>query len=98
MIMADCWINCFSLSRLPDINVPLTFITCTDRHGIVELTNLSFKSFELEFGLKAPDVSVIYLALVFDIFDILQIHLNQLNSLTHWFAHGDYAISCLVQA
>ena len=38
------------------------------------------------------------LALIFHILDLLQVDLNQLNSLTHWFAHGNNVVPFLVQA
>ena len=65
---------------------------------MVQMDYLQFKRIELEIGLEGHDVSVKDLALLFNIFDLLQVYLNQLNSLTHWFAHGDYVVPRLVQA
>ena len=90
--------NCLFLHWLPYINVLLAFITCTNCHGIVELKYLSFKPCELKFGLETLYISVIKLALVFDIINALQVHLNQLNSFTQWFAYGDDTVPWFVQA
>ena len=97
MIMADLFINYIPHLRLSDIYVLLARFGSANSHGIIQLLFFQFKRLELEIGLEGPDVSVIDLALVFYILDLLQVDRHQLNSLTHWFAHGDNVAPCLVQ-
>ena len=98
VIMADLWKYCFPLLRLSNKFVLPTFLVSTNSYGMSQMVSLPFNAFEMKPLLELLDLIVVCLALGSGFFDLLWVSIDKVNSFSHWFAHGDNEVPCLVHA
>ena len=98
VIMADLWKYCFLLLRLSNKFVLPAILVSTNSYGMRQMVSLPFKAFEIKPLLGLLDFIAFYLQFGSGFYDLVWVSVDKVNSFSHWFAHSDSEVPCLVHA